>query len=295
MSGIRKTRENYIAGRYYSPVIKQFLSPVNPETVLADALTAYGLNLYSLCLTNPVNLAYNEYTIEPGVELTYTPPALSAWDLFWRRPIAKVLAVTIFCFATLLAILNPEFLPLYFETLAGIATSLLMGATIAGIQARENGDPFWQSFGNYLNENWAQTLAISMAVFIIICGISLIYHAFIRAGRKCYEPEPANIHGKAHGSAEHQARIMQEVEKMQASGQYTDIYLNKALNTVGLNGTQRPDIIGKMIDGKFDAIEVASKTQIQTSRAGILLSNKVAAIKVANPPLIFRDIIWLFG
>lgn len=178
MSGIRKTRENYIAGRYYSPVIKQFLSPVNPETVLADALSAYGLNLYSLCLTNPVNLAYNEYTIEPGVELTYTPPALSAWDLFWRRPIAKVLAVTLFCFATLLAILNPAFLPLYFETLAGIATSLLMGATIAGLQARENGDPFWQSFGNYLNENWAQTLAISMAVFIIICGVSLAYHAF---------------------------------------------------------------------------------------------------------------------
>lgn len=178
MSGIRKTRENYIAGRYYSPVIKQFLSPVNPETVLADALSAYGLNLYSLCLTNPVNLAYNEYTIEPGVELTYTPPALSAWDLFWRRPIAKVLAVTLFCFATLLAILNPAFLPLYFETLAGIATSLLMGATIAGLQARENGDPFWQSFGNYLNENWAQTLAVSMAVFIIICGVSLAYHAY---------------------------------------------------------------------------------------------------------------------
>ena len=86
LSVIRMTRENYIAGRYHSPVIKQFLSPVNPETVLADALSAYGLNLYSLCLTNPVNLAYNEYTIEPGVELTYTPPALSAWDLFWRRP-----------------------------------------------------------------------------------------------------------------------------------------------------------------------------------------------------------------
>ena len=54
----------------------------------------------------------------------------------------------------------------------------MIGATVAGLQARENGDPFWQSFGNYLNENWAQTLAISMAVFIIICGISLAYHAY---------------------------------------------------------------------------------------------------------------------
>ena len=53
-----------------------------------------------------------------------------------------------------------------------------MGATVAGLQARENGDPFWQSFGNYLNENWSQTLAVSMAVFIVICGVSLAYHAY---------------------------------------------------------------------------------------------------------------------
>ena len=42
----------------------------------------------------------------------------------------------------------------------------------------------------------------------------------------------AKVHGKAHGSAEHQARIMQEVKAMQASGKYSDIYLNKALKTV---------------------------------------------------------------
>lgn len=36
----------------------------------------------------------------------------------------------------------------------------------------------------------------------------------------------AKVHGKAHGLAEHQIRIMQEVEAMQASGKYSDIYLN---------------------------------------------------------------------
>lgn len=105
----------------------------------------------------------------------------------------------------------------------------------------------------------------------------------------------ANVYGKPHGSTEHQARIMGEVQKMQASGKYSDIYLNKALKTVGLNGSQRPDIIGKMLNGTFDAIEVASKTQTTTSMAGALLSKKVAIMKAANPSLIVRDIIWLFG
>ena len=52
----------YIGGRYYSPETKQYLSPANPETVAANALTIYGLNLYLLCLTNPVNMGYNGYT-----------------------------------------------------------------------------------------------------------------------------------------------------------------------------------------------------------------------------------------
>ena len=105
----------------------------------------------------------------------------------------------------------------------------------------------------------------------------------------------AKVHGKAYGSAEHQARIMQEVKAMQASGKYSDIYLNKALKTVGLNGTQRPDIIGKLIDGSFDALEVASKTQISASLAGQQLAAKVALMQVNNSGLYVKPIIWLFG
>ena len=68
-----------------------------------------------------------------------------------------------------------------------------------------------------------------------------------------------------------------------------------ALKTVGLNGTQRPDIIGKLIDGSFDALEVASKTQISTSLAGQQLAAKVALMQVNNSGLYVKPIIWLFG
>ena len=88
---------------------------------------------------------------------------------------------------------------------------------------------------------------------------------------------------------------MKESEMMQSSGKYSDIYLNKALKTVGLKGSQRPDIIGKMVNGTFDVIEVASKTQVSTSLLGRQLAKKVALMQANNPGVIFHPIIWLYG
>ena len=105
----------------------------------------------------------------------------------------------------------------------------------------------------------------------------------------------AKVHGKAHGSTSHKARIMQEVGIMQKSGKYTDIYLNKALKTVGLHGSQRPDIIGKLANGTFEVLEVASKSQTTASLAGRQLVAKMALMGANNPGVILRNIIWLFG
>ena len=48
------------------------------------------------------------------------------------------------------------------------------------------------------------------------------------------------VEGKPHGSETHQKRIGAQVETMKNSGNYSEIYLNKALKTAGLNGTQDP-------------------------------------------------------
>lgn len=42
---------------------------------------------------------------------------------------------------------------------------------------------------------------------------------------------------------------------------YKEIYLDRALNTAGLVGTRRPDVIGIARFGKNKLVEVASKTQ----------------------------------
>ncbi len=152
--------------------------------MLTDSVSAYGLNLYSLCLTNPVDLAYNEYTIEPGVELTYVPDftkgdcIAATISSFWKSPYGKGFAIALFVAATLLAIFVSAIREMYFKTLLGVAITLLIGAAIAGLIAIDNGDPFWDSFLDYLNDNWSQTLAVSMAVFIAVYGISLSYHTY---------------------------------------------------------------------------------------------------------------------
>ena len=89
------------------------------------------------------------------------------------------------------------------------------------------------------------------------------------------------VHGKSHGSATHKAAIDSKVKAMQSSGDYTDIWLNKQLNTAGMKGTQRPDIIAKRLDGTFEYIEYASKSQAKGSGLATL-KNKMDIINSAN-------------
>ena len=68
---------------------------------------------------------------------------------------------------------------------------------------------------------------------------------------------------------------------MKASGDYSDIWLNKQLKTAGMNGTQRPDIIAKRLDGTFEYIEYASKSQA-SGNGLLMLQNKMDIIDNAN-------------
>lgn len=53
---------------------KQYLSAANVEAVVANAAVIYGLNLYTLTIANPVNMALGGYTIETNMPLAYDPP-----------------------------------------------------------------------------------------------------------------------------------------------------------------------------------------------------------------------------
>lgn len=128
--------------------------------------------LFSLSLTNPVSLVYNGYTIEPNSTLAYDPPNLSKWDLFWRSPFGKVLSFRLFVAATVLAVACPGFRELYIGAVTGTVITLCLGGAISGWSRKKNGGEFWEGFACYINENWSQTLAISMALSLVTFGIS---------------------------------------------------------------------------------------------------------------------------
>lgn len=185
----------YIGGRYYSPLMKRYISPGSPEEALTQAGTVYGLNPYLLCLTNPVNMVYNGYTIEPNGELVYDPEELSEWSYFWKvtwnkfwnSKLGKGITIGLFVAATVVAYISPAFLATYIGAVAGIGLSLGVGGLIGGIRSRKQGNSFWAGFTEYINENWSQTVAISMAIALISFGISQAAQAMKKVGPQCFK------------------------------------------------------------------------------------------------------------
>lgn len=125
-------------------------------------------------------MVYNGYTIETNAEMSYEPDELTdwqsfvkSWKAFWNSPFGKYLSIQLFVAATALAVLCPAFAPMYASAVIGVGISLGVGAVIAGYRSLSQGNGFWEGFANHLNENWAQELAISMALAMVTFGVSL--------------------------------------------------------------------------------------------------------------------------
>ena len=182
----------YINNRFYSAATKQFLDGGSPETALANAATIYGLNLQNSTLTNPVNELYNEYTIETQTALTYDPPKLTKWQAFWRSDWGKATAALLLFVATVLTLEFSLAFPIaagaiwagYGMTFGLTAVSLGVGAAIAGYRSSRQGKGFWNGFGEYIHDNWAQEAAITSALYIVSIGISLTKYAIANAVSK---------------------------------------------------------------------------------------------------------------
>ena len=178
----------------------------------------YGINPYLLTLKNPVSMVYNEHTIEPDGELSYDPDELDnfnyfwryTWTKFWNSKLGKYIAIRLFVSATALAILCPAFLPTYVSAVVGIGVSLGVGAIIAGIRSRRQGNGFWSGFVNHLSENWSQELAIGMAVALITFGISQAAQAMKKVGPHCFAAGTLVACRKADGEEIH--KPIEEIE-----------------------------------------------------------------------------------
>ncbi|MCL2521589.1 MAG: hypothetical protein FWE36_01870 [Erysipelotrichales bacterium] len=75
-----ETQLYFIEGRYYSPIMRQFISPEAPEEMVDRAILPNSLNSYLLTVANPVSLVYNSYTIETTMPLYTETFALSRFQ-----------------------------------------------------------------------------------------------------------------------------------------------------------------------------------------------------------------------
>ena len=98
------------------------------------------------------------------------------------------------------------------------------------------------------------------------------------------------VYGSGHGEQIHYEQIEGLIEDLTFTGEYITIYGNRALNTAGLYGTQRPDIIAIDKTGSYYVWEIASKSQMSGIRAEKLKA-KVRLMQFNNPQAHFQEII----
>lgn len=99
------------------------------------------------------------------------------------------------------------------------------------------------------------------------------------------------VNGSGHGSPAHSSRINSHISKLVNSGNYSEVYGNRALSTAGLNGSQRPDIIAIGRDGVVEVWEYASMSQATGTSGHRALEAKIQLMQLANPNAIFHAIV----
>ena len=112
--------------------------------------------------------------------------------MFWQSKFGKWLGAGIFFATTMVAIFLPGFRELYIGTAIGVTVSLGVGGIIAGYRSQKEGNGFWDGFTEYINENWAQTVAISFTIALISFGISQAVAAIRAASAKTVIPNQLN-------------------------------------------------------------------------------------------------------
>jgi len=93
-------------------------------------------------------------------------------------------------------------------------------------------------------------------------GMNLQFFGGGKSGRKTEVIMPSKPH--TNGTQGHWETILDEVDIMKSSGDYSKIYVNKGLSNEipGAKPNRRPDIMGVRNNGLIDQVEVPSKTDI---------------------------------
>lgn len=245
----------YVSSRYYDPQICRFINADDTECLGAEGeLLSY--NLFAYCLNNPVN--------RTDVNGNWSLPN-------WAKVTIGAVAITGLAVATVFT---------------GGAAAAICGAALSGAIASGASGAVIGAIGGSISGGWQGALDGACSGFMLgtlIGGVTGAASAGLNIATGA-----TTVVGKAHGSTLHKLASNMEAGKMTASGQYSQVSMNKALKTMGLNGTSRPDVIGVAKNGMNKLVEVVSPKQSKEDiikKMGDMLSN--------NPGSVGKIVTWV--
>ena len=250
----RETGLYYLQSRYYNPKWGRFINADDIDYLGADgSLLSY--NLFAYCMNNPVNRfdVNGNWSMPNWLKVTVGAVAIAG------------LAVATVCTGGAAAVICGAALS---GAITGGASGAVMGAIGGGISGG------WQGALDGACSGFMSGTLIGGATGAASAGLNIATGA-------------TTVVGNAHGSTLHKLATNMEAGKMAASGQYSQIGINKSLGKMGLNGgLTRPDVIGVGKNGVNKLVEVVSPRQrttyISTKMSNMLSNNPGTVGKIVN-------------
>ena len=245
----------YLQSRYYDPVVGRFINADDIKCLGAEGkLLSY--NLFAYCLNNPVN--------RTDVNGNWSLPN-------WAKVVIGAVAIAGLAVATVCT---------------GGAAAVICGAALSGAIAGGASGTVIGAVGGGISGGWQGAIDGACSGFMsgtLIGGVTGAASAGLNIATGA-----TTVVGNAHGSTLHKLATNMEAGKMAASGQYSQIGVNKALKTMGLNGISRPDVIGVARNGMNKLVEVVSPRQSTNS-----IISKMSDMLSNNPGSAGKIVTWV--
>ena len=247
----------YLYNRYYSPKWSRFINADAANLIVDTSDEVLGANLFSYCENDPVNCHD-----ESG---NFSLPN-------WAKVAIGAVVIAGLAIATVAT--------------AGTA-AVVCGTALSGAVAGATSEAVVGAVTGVLKNGWEGAIDGACSGFLsgtVIGGVSGAASAGFNILTKA-----TRIVGKAHGTILHKLSSNMQAGRMASSGRYSQIGLNKALKTMGLNGgLQRPDVIGIGKNGTSKLVEVVSLKQNELS-----VMNKMSKMLAANPNSTGKVVMWV--
>lgn len=247
-----ETKLYYINSRYYNPSWGRFVSV---DSILGANDDIISYNLYTYVSNNPIN----NFDI----------------DGHWKMPnwLKVTVGVAVIGGLAVAAVCLPG-------VGGAIAGAALTGALAGGTVGALGGAVAGGISGGKKGAAGGATTGFLGGTLVGAVGGATLGYASVATGTV--------VSGGTHASSIHRLATNVEAGKMLISNKYSSLYMNKALNSSGMVGTSRPDIIGIAKNGANKIVEVVSPKQSTT-----YIFNKVSKMTSSNPNSIGKVIVWV--